>query len=237
MIEIHQELSVGVVVPAFNEAEFIATVIRAARAAPEVDEVVVVDDGSDDGTPEVAAAEGARVVSHETNRGKGAAMRTGCRSAASDVLVYLDGDLRNITPEKIQRIIEPFKRGVDFVKTRFERRGGRVTQLTARPMLGHFFPEIDRRFDQPLSGQIGIKRSLMGRLELEPDMGVDIGLLIDVVESGARVTEVCLGELSHDQRELKDLGGMARAVSRVVLDRAARYHRVDDAIEELVETS
>ncbi len=237
MIEIHLKLSVGVVIPAYNEAPFIATVIGVARAVPEVDEVLVVDDGSSDRTAEAAAEAGARVVSHEKNRGKGAAMRTGCRSAQGDVLIYLDGDLQNITPEKIQCIIAPFREGVDLVKTRFERCGGRVTQLTARPMLGHFFPEIDEQFDQPLSGQIGIRKELMNELELETDMGVDLGLLIDAVEGGARVTEVSIGALEHDHRELKDLQGMALAVSRVILDRAARYHRVEEAIEELVETN
>jgi glycosyltransferase involved in cell wall biosynthesis len=237
MIEIHLKLSVSVVIPAYNEAPFIATVIGAARSVPEVDEVLVVDDGSADGTATTATEAGARVVAHKENRGKGAAMRTGCSSARSDVLIYLDADLQNITPEKIQRIIEPFKKGFDFVKTRFGRRGGRVTQLTARPMLGHFFPEIDDRFDQPLSGQIGIKRELMDKLELEADMGVDLGLLIDAVEVGARVTEVSIGALEHDEREIKDLQGMAHAVSRVVLDRAARYHRVEEAIDQVVEVS
>lgn len=164
-------------------------------------------------------------------------MTTGCRGAKSDILIFLDGDLQNITPDKIRRIIAPFEQGVDFVKTRFERRGGRVTQLTARPMLGHFFPEIDEQFDQPLSGQIGIRRDLMSRLELETDLGVDLGLLIDAVEAGARVTEVYIGALEHDERELGDLEGMAKAVSRVILDRAARYHRVEGAFEEVVEAS
>lgn len=237
VIEIHQKLSVGVVIPAFNEAPFISKVVQAARAVEAVDEVLVVDDGSGDETAEVAREAGAEVVSHDSNCGKGAAMRTGCRSAESDVLVYLDADLQNISAAKIDRIIQPFTEGVDFVKTRFERRGGRVTQLTARPMLGHFFPEIDRRFDQPLSGQIGIKRKLMREIDLEEDLGVDLGLLIDVMEKGAQVAEVSIGALEHDERELKDLEGMARAVSRVILDRAARYHRVDGAIEDLVEAN
>lgn len=236
MIEIHEKLSVGVVIPAHNEAPFIAGVIDTARAVPEVDEILVVDDGSSDGTAEVAAQEGARVVSHESNQGKGVAMSTGCRNSWCDVLIFLDGDLQNMSPVKIGRIIEPFRDGMDFVKTRFRRRGGRVTQLTARPMLGHFFPEIDERFEQPLSGQIGIKRELMSRLEMEDDMGVDLGLLIDVVERGARVAEVSIGQIDHDERELKDLEGMARAVTRVIIDRAARYGRVDEAIEEVLET-
>ncbi|MFQ5741857.1 MAG: glycosyltransferase, partial [Acidobacteriota bacterium] len=179
MIEITQRLKISVVLPAYNEAEFIGKVISAAKEVAEVDEVLVINDGSTDETANVAKEAGARVVSHKINRGKGFAMKTGCEKAIGDVLIFLDADLINIQPETIRRIIEPFKEGYDFVKTRFRRRGGRVTQLTARPLLGHFLPEIDEQFEQPLSGQIGIKKELMQKLDLEVDMGVDIGILID----------------------------------------------------------
>jgi hypothetical protein len=125
------------------------------------------------------------------------------------------------------RILQPFTQGYDFIKTRFDRRGGRVTHLTAMPLLGRFFPEIEAQFEQPLSGQIGIKKELINRIELEDDFGVDVGLLIDAVEMGARVKQVCFGSLLHDERELHDLDHSARAVSRVIIDRAARYHRLD----------
>jgi glycosyltransferase involved in cell wall biosynthesis len=234
VIEVNRKLVVSVVVPAHNEAENISTVLRAARAAREVDEIIVVDDGSRDDTTVVARREGAVVVRHERNRGKGAAMRTGRDRAKGDVLIFLDGDLRNVTPSKIRRIAAPFRKGCDFVKTRFDRRGGRVTRLTAQPLLGHFFPEIDAGFDQPLSGQIGISKRLVSRLDLENDSGVDIGLLIDACETGAEVKEVYFGRLEHDERELKDLESSARAVSRTILDRAHRYGKVERAMEEIV---
>lgn len=236
MIEITQRLKISVVLPAYNEAEFIGKVIGAAKEVAEVDEVLVINDGSTDETANVAKEAGAGVVSHKINRGKGFAMKTGCEKAIGDVLIFLDADLINIQPEKIRRIIEPFKEGYDFVKTRFRRRGGRVTQLTARPLLGHFFPEIEEQFEQPLSGQIGIKKELMQKLDLEVDMGVDIGILIDAVEMGAKITEVNFGELIHDERELKNLDLMAKAVSRVVLERAAKYNRLEEAIETIQES-
>lgn len=236
MIEITQRLKISVVLPAYNEAAFIRNVIDAAKQVAEVDEILVVNDGSTDETAEIAREAGARVVSHKINRGKGFAMKTGCEKAIGDVLIFLDADLVNIRPEKIRRMITPFKEGYDFVKTRFHRRGGRVTQLTARPLLEHFFPEIEERFAQPLSGQIGIKKELMQKLDLEVDMGVDIGVLIDAVEMGAKIAEVDFGELIHDERELKDLDHMAKAVARVVLDRAAKYNRLEEAIETIQES-
>lgn len=227
MITVKQQpKSVSVVIPAYNEERNIRRVIKAAKDAEEVDEVLVVDDGSEDMTAMVAEKLGARIQSHPDNRGKGYAMETGCRESTGDILVFLDADLRNIAPRKIQRIIDPFKQGYEFVKTRFDRSGGRVTHLTAKPLLGHFFPEIDQEFSQPLSGQIGIEKSLMQRLELEKDMGVDIGLLIDAVQLGARTTEVYFGKLSHDQKDLDALDTMANAVSRTVLDRASKYNRI-----------
>lgn len=224
LIEVTHRYRLSVIIPAHNEENHVGHVVSSARALPEVDEVVVVDDGSDDETASVAKRQGARIVRHDGRRGKGAAMKTGALQARGDILIYLDGDLPNLTPEKIRKIITPFRDGADFVKTRFDRRGGRVTQLTARPLLGHFFPDIEKRFEQPLSGQIGITRSLLDRLELEDDFGVDIGLLIDAYHLHADIREVYFGSLRHDERNLKELEPSARAVSRVVLDRASRYH-------------
>ncbi len=226
MIKIHQELEVSVVIAAYNEEENIENVIHAAKDVDEVDEVLVIDDGSKDRTADVAKQNDIRVISFEENKGKGYAMKKGCEKAKGDVLIFLDADLKNISPKKIQRIIEPFKDTYDFVKTRFDRRKGRVTQLTAKPLLSHFFPEIEEKFEQPLSGQIGIKKELMNKIDLEEDMGVDIGLLIDIVEIGAKTKEIYFGKLKHNEKELRNLDGMANAVSRVVLEKAAKYNRV-----------
>jgi glycosyltransferase involved in cell wall biosynthesis len=233
MIEIHRRLKVSVVIPAFNEEEHIRKVVKMAKAVNEVDEVLVIDDGSEDDTVKAAKQADAKVVSFKENRGKGFAMKKACEIAKGDILIFIDADLKNINPKKIKRILDPFKEGYEFVKTRFDRRGGRVTRLTAKPLLGHFFPEIEKKFEQPLSGQIGIKKELMKRLDLEEDMGVDIGILIDVVEMNAKTKQVYFGWLVHDERELKGLDNMARIISRVILDRAAKYDRVDKAITEI----
>ena len=84
--------SVTIVLPAFNEGESIGAVVTALRAAAPWHDVLVVDDGSTDGTGRAAADAGARVVRHPYNKGNGAAIKTAIRSAASDWIVIVDAD-------------------------------------------------------------------------------------------------------------------------------------------------
>ena len=226
---------ISVIIPALNESPTISSVVRFALAAPQVTEVLVVDDGSIDGTPDLALAAGARVI---TSRllGKGASMRDGLRIAKNDVLVYLDGDLSGLHADMIQRVTAPLLSGqADFVKACFTREAGRVTTLTARPLLQTFFPELNH-IAQPLGGIIAARRKLLERLHFEDDYGVDVGLLLDATRLGARIEQVDIGHIEHDSHDLTVLGDMATQVMRVILDRAARLGRLrTDQIKEMQE--
>jgi glycosyltransferase involved in cell wall biosynthesis len=95
--------SVAIVVPAFNEGEGIGAVVSALRAAAPWHEVLVVDDGSTDGTGDVAARAGARVVRHPYNKGNGAAVKTAIRSTTAEYILVVDADGQH-RPEDAARL-------------------------------------------------------------------------------------------------------------------------------------
>ena len=167
-----------VVIPALNEAKRIADVVAYALRDPATAEVIVVDDSSVDDTAALAARAGAKVIT-SSMLGKGASMHDGVLHAQRDLLVFLDGDLAGLRPNIITDLCMPLLRGdADFVKARFGRAGGRVTELTAKPMLKVFFPEL-AHVAQPLGGLIAARSSLLKALDFEDGYDVDIGLLID----------------------------------------------------------
>ena len=227
---------VSVLIPALNEAKRIAQVVAYARADPATGEVIVIDDSSIDATAELARNAGATVVT-STLLGKGASMRDGVALAKHDLLVYLDGDLSGLRKGIITQLVGPLIRNeADFVKARFGRSGGRVTELTAKPMLKIFFPEL-AHLGQPLGGIIAARKSLLQTLEFEDAYGVDIGLLLDSHLAGARLAEIDIGSLEHDSHALQDLTFMANEVSRVIFSRARSAGRLNvDQIAAMYET-
>jgi len=217
--------SITVVIPVLNESKRISEVVALALHSDLVREVIVVDDGSIDGTPELAAAAGARVIT-SSMLGKGASMEDGLLEAKTDCILYLDGDLSGLAKDLVDRMCRPILNGeADFVKASFSRRAGRVTILTARPLLRTYFPEV-AHFEQPLAGIIAVRKDLLTRLRFENDYGVDIGLLLDSVGLGARIQEVDIGHIEHDSHDLDVLGEMATQVARAILDRAAGFGRL-----------
>ena len=197
-----------------------------ALADPATSEVIVVDDSSVDDSAALARAAGATVIT-STMLGKGASMHDGALAASCDIVVYLDGDLAGLRPGIITDLCRPLQEEqADFVKARFGRVGGRVTELTAKPMLKVFFPEL-ANLGQPLGGIIAVRRALLLQLPFEDGYGVDIGLLVDAHRAGARVAEVDIGSLEHDSQPLLDLTLMANEVARVLYSRARAAGRLN----------
>jgi glucosyl-3-phosphoglycerate synthase len=216
---------ITVIIPVLNESETISSVISLAKSSSYVSEVIVVDDGSIDGTPELAFAAGATVIT-STLLGKGASMYDGVRAAKNDFLLFLDGDLQGLCPNLINKMSSPLLLDeADFVKAKFSRAAGRVTTLTAKPLIYTYFPEL-AHFEQPLGGIIAARRSLLSCLTFENDYGVDIGLFIDAAAAKARLVEVDIGHIEHDSHPLEVLGDMAMQVTRTILDRASRHGRL-----------
>ena len=217
--------SVSIVIPAYNEEATVAQVVSVARKLAYVDEVIVVDDGSTDRTVEEAEGAGATVISHLVNEGKGSAIKTGFKYSHGDIVAFIDADVSNFTPTKIDKIIKPILEDkTDITKTKFARESGRVTELTAKPLLGFFFPEL--KYEQPLSGQFAGKRSALNKIRFEKDYGVDVGIVLDADVHGIKILEVDIGDICHDMSPLADLNKMANEVVRTIIDRAVEYGRV-----------
>jgi glucosyl-3-phosphoglycerate synthase len=223
---------VSVCIPARNEALTVAGVVSPLVAAleapvPLIDEVIVVDDCSTDGTGPIAEAFGARVVRREERPGKGAAMAEALSAARGDIVVFLDADVRSFGFHYVTRLVEPLLvEGVVLVKGTYRRPdnggtgGGRVTELLARPLLRRLVPELEF-LRQPLAGEVAVRRDALDGLALEPGYGVEIGMLIDVARrfGPAAIAQVDLGERLHRNRPLAELSVQADEVLAAVLTR------------------
>ncbi len=218
-------MSISVIIPAFNEEKTVGNVVKTVKKVSYIDEVIVVDDGSYDNTSKVAEKAGATVIQHVKNKGKGAAIKTGFKNSFGDIIVFLDADIENLTPQQVDNIIQPILNGeADITKTKFKRVAGRVTELTAKPLLNFFFPEL--KFDQPLSGQFAAKRSFLSNIKLEDDYGVDVGIVLDADVRGLKIKEVDIGEIHHMLSSLHELNVVATEVVRTIVQRATEYGRV-----------
>ena len=216
---------VSVIIPAYNEEDTVAKVVEVIKKVSFVDEVIVVNDGSSDRTTEEAEKAGAIVITHEVNKGKGEALYTGYKEAECDIIAFIDADIYNLTSKKVEAMIKPILDGeAEITKTKFARESGRVTELTAKPLLNFFFPEIS--FEQPLSGQFAARKETLKKINFEKDYGVDVGIVIDADVLGITIMEVDIGAIQHDMSPLADLNIMANEVVRTIINRANKYGRV-----------
>jgi glycosyltransferase involved in cell wall biosynthesis len=193
---------VAVVIPARNESDRIAATVRAAAGLPGVDIVIVVDDGSTDGTAAAARDAGASVMRHARNRGKAAAMETGAEAIrlledgdhrdSPHHLLFLDGDLAE-TAAGAAPLAEPVRAGqadmtIAVFSTRVKQGGhGFVVGLSGSGIMR----ATGWRPAQPLNGQRCLTRAAFEAARpLAPGFGVETGLTIDLLRNGMRIEEV-----------------------------------------------
>jgi len=233
---------VSVCLPARNEASTIGPIceVIADELMGEhglVDELLVLDDGSTDGTAAVAQAAGAEVVDAADvlpelgpRRGKGQVLWASLAASSGDIVVWCDSDLLTFDASYVKGLVAPLleDRSVELVKGYYlrlqdelGRGGGRTTELMARPVLSRFFPEL-ATFRQPLGGECAARRSLLERLPFVESYGVEVGLLIDAARLVGvdAMVQVDLGVRTHRHRSLLDLSEQAAEILTVVLDRA-----------------
>ena len=215
-----------------------------------VDELLVVDAASSDGTARIAAARGARVADESVllrefgpALGKGDAMWRGLSATSGDIVAFLDTDTEDFHAGFALGLLGPLIEdpGLAFVKGAFRRPlrvgdtvvpdgGGRVTELVARPLLNLHLPDL-AGFLQPLAGEVAARRELLERLPFPVGYGVEIAMLIDAYrEVGLeRMAQVDLGTRQNRHQPLRDLSAMALAVLATAERRIHGRRRADAA--------
>ncbi|MFH1538530.1 MAG: glycosyltransferase family 2 protein [bacterium] len=181
--------TVSVVIPAYNEEETIGDTIAAVKAGQWADEIVVVDDGSRDGSRKAAARAGAAVVSIRRNKGKGNAMNEGVWQTRGEVVVFIDADLGESAVETL-KLVEAVASGrCDLAVGSFTTPGGfGIAKRTARwgvRKLGGI------SISAPMSGQRAMARPVLkAAYPFQKDFGVEVKMLIDTARAGFRVLEI-----------------------------------------------
>lgn len=232
----------SVCLPARDEADTIAAVVSTIRRDlverhPVVDELVVIDDSSNDDTAAIASEAGARVLAaadllpeYGTEGGKGQTMWRGVHATTGDIVVFCDADIRSFDAGFVLGLVGPLLdcADVSFVKGFYDRpvdgrpgEGGRVTELMARPLISMLFPQLASLI-QPLAGECAARRDVLESVPFVGGYGVDLGLLIDVADrfGVASIVQCDLGQRVHRNRPLIDLGAQSLAILQLALQRA-----------------
>jgi len=245
-----QDVTVSLALPALNEEKTVGEVITTVKRelmdrVPLLDEIVLIDSNSKDRTRQIAEELGIPVYIHQeilpqygARAGKGEALWKSLYVTRGDIVLWIDTDIVNIHPRFLYGLLGPLLLRPDllFVKGYYKRPiklngktestgGGRVTELTARPLLNLFYPELSGVI-QPLSGEYGGRRSALEKMPFSSGYGVETGLLIDIFEKYGMnaIGQVDLQERVHHNQQLEGLSKMAFAIIQTVVRRLERRY-------------
>jgi nucleotide-binding universal stress UspA family protein len=247
-----QNLTISLGLPTLNEAETIGNIARTIKHKlfdeyPLLDEIVLIDSGSSDDTVKIAEDIGISVHVHEdilpqhgTFRGKGEALWKSLFVLKGDIIAWVDTDIRNFYPGFVYGLLGPllrepeiqyvkgfYRRPIKMEGKLFSEGGGRVTELTIRPLFNLFYPELSGMI-QPLAGEYAGRRAALERVPFFTGYGVETGLLIDLFnEIGLNaIAQVDLEERVHRNQSLASLSQMSFAIIQVVMQRLQEKSRI-----------
>lgn len=242
--------TISVALPALNEEDTVGDIIGAIQRAfmthvSLVDELVLMDSYSSDQTREIASRMGVPVYIHQevlpeygARAGKGEALWKSLFVTSGDIVIWVDTDVENFHPRFVYGLLGPLlhRTSLRFIKGFYRRplktgqelragRGGRVTELTARPLLNLFYPELSG-IVQPLAGEYGGRRSALEQLTFASGYGVEIALLIDAFEKFklASIAQVDLEERIHRNQPLARLSRMSFAIIQALFSKLERRY-------------
>ncbi len=245
--------SISLAFPTLNEEATIGKEILVIKTEmmdrfPLIDEIVVIDSGSEDGTCEAAARYGAKVYqsrdilkSQGTYRGKGENLWKSLHVLTGNIIVWIDADIHNISPKFLYGLVGPLleKDELSYVKAFYERPirtqtglmpsgGGRVTEILVRPLFSLFYPELAYLI-QPLSGEYAGRRSLLEQLPFSVGYGVELGHLIDIYHKFGieAIGQVDLDRRVHRNQSVQALSRMSYGILNTFFNRLHLYGEDD----------
>jgi glucosyl-3-phosphoglycerate synthase len=248
------ETTISICMPCRNEEATIGSLVAEMRkklvdSVHYVDEIVVVDDRSTDGTAQAALDEGASVISVDAalrqvgvsgllpGRGKGNVLWSTLPASAGDLIVWCDADLTSFSADWIVKLTAPLLAdpSIAIVKAFYDRPtdaagqgGGRTTELAARPMLSLLYPEL-ALLAQPLAGEVAARRRVLEQLTFVQGWGVEVAVLVDILEGwgASAIAQVDLGTRRHRHRPLEDLSVQAAEIALTLLLRSGKVSPTD----------
>jgi len=248
-----QGLTVSLILPTLNEEETIGEILECMREelqlrVPLLDEILVIDSRSQDRTTSIARVHGVPVYVHQdllpdqgSFHGKGEALWKSLSVAKGDIIAWIDTDIANIHPKFVYGLLGPLLKEprIGYVKGFYRRplrqggvlhesSGGRVTELTARPLINLFYPLLSGLI-QPLSGEYAGRRSLLEQLPFFTGYGVEIGLLIDILEQFGlnAIAQVDLEQRIHRNQSLSALSRMSFMIMQTVITRLESRRHIE----------
>lgn len=247
-------LKISLCLPTLNEEETIAKQILIMRSElmkryPLLDEIVVIDSGSEDRTVDVAKAFDADVYEAKDilpelgpQKGKGENLWKALYVTKGDIIVYLDADIKNIHHRFAYALVAPLLLNdkLRYAKAFYDRPiaieknqvrptgGGRVTELVIRPLFSLFFPELTQIL-QPLSGEYAGYRSVFDKLSFPIGYGIETSMLLDICERWGLdvIAQVDLDKRIHRNQSTKNLGKMAFVILKTFYNRIEKLGMID----------
>ncbi len=239
-------LTISLCLPTLNEEKTIGKELIIFRSElveryPLIDEIAVIDSGSDDNTLEVAKNFGADTYlasdilpNLEPKRGKGENLWKAIYQLKGDIIVYVDADISNIHPRFVYGLVAPliYREEVKYVKAFYDRPlafsgnvrpsgGGRVTEILVRPLFSLFFPDLTAII-QPLSGEYAVRREVLEQIAFPIGYGVETSHLIDVYHKFGleAFAQTDLDKRVHENKPTQALGKMSFGILQTFIKRA-----------------
>jgi len=185
-------MRIAAIVPAYNEEETLAEVLAVLRSTPLIAEILVVSDGSTDGTVEIARSLKLRAIHLRENHGKGMAMAVGVAHTDADLLLFVDGDILNLSGSLLDRLIQPVLAERSDMNVGVRNRG-------------HLINAIQQRTGPLLSGIRCLRREIFEAVPESHREGfaIETGLNWACDQLGMRTTTIVMHNLKHLVKEKK----------------------------------